>query len=193
CDPRLAHRVIIPWRDRGGNIRTVVACAVFDRTSGGVPQLYRKCDATADAFGLDYALRNTAGGQQHVILVESLLDVVYFQTQGLTNVAAFGGTGKVPTRDQWERLAAHGIRQVTLALADDPAGRERTLKALGNSYHADQSPQVFTLPPQSLGAAPSAATFARLNGLDRLRQGVARRWHGFHFVARALIDEYQGG
>ncbi|MDH3717562.1 MAG: DUF2934 domain-containing protein [Planctomycetota bacterium] len=192
-DERLAGRVIIPWRDRWGNIRTVVAHDASGQLHGRPRQLYRKCDATEDAFGLDFSLRPTSGGLEHLILVEGLLDVVYFQTHGLNNVAAFGGTGKVPTSAQWERLADHGIRQVTLALADDPVGWERTLAALGNSYQAERAPQVFALTPQSLGSSRGVATFARLNGVGRFRQVVAGRLHGFHFVAQALIKEYKDG
>jgi hypothetical protein len=192
-DVRLAKRIIIPWRDRWGNIRTAVAHEASGNLNGLPRQLYRKCDATSDAFGLDFSLRTSSGGLEHLILVEGLLDVVYFQTHGLMNVAAFGGRGKVPTSEQWERLADHGIRQVTLALTDDEVGWERTLAALGNAYQAERSPQVFALAPGALGSARGAAIFSRLNGIGRLRHMVAQRLHGFHFVADALIREYKDG
>jgi DNA primase len=192
-DVRLTGRVIIPWRDRWGNVRTIVAHDTSGQLNGRPRQLYRKCDATEDAFGLNWALRPGSGGLDHLILVESLMDVVYFHTHGLGNVATFGATGKIPTCRQWERLADHGIRHVTLALADDQAGWERTLAALGNSYQAERSPRVFALAQNSLDMARGAATCARLRGMPYFRHVVAQRLHGFHFVAQALIKEYKTG
>jgi hypothetical protein len=192
-DVRLDGRIIVPWRDQSGYIRKVVAHQPGKSLSRLPRQLYRVIDATEDAFGLDVALRPTSSGRDHLILVEGVLETVFFQTRGIQNVATFGGTGKVPTVQQWERLAELGVRQVTLALADDESGWERTLLALDHAYRAAKAPQVFAVRQHAFDTARGAATAARLLGLGEFRQAIARRLHGFHYISAALIQQHRGG
>ncbi len=192
-DVRLDGRIIIPWRDRRGLIRRVVAHESSEKLHGLPRQLYRKADETEDAFGLDVALRPSSGGRDHLILVEGILDAVYFHTHGVPNVATFGAAGKVPTVVQWERLAQLGVRQVTLALNDDEPGWERTLLALDHAYRAAKAPQVFAVRRRAFDTARGAATAARIQGTGRFRYVVSQRLHGFHYIAAALIDEHKPG
>lgn len=73
-------------------------------------------------FGLDVAFRPAAGGVDELILIDNPLDVVFFQQNGLPNVAMMSSATKAPTKQDWEVLGDLGVQNVTLALSDDTSG-----------------------------------------------------------------------
>jgi len=192
-DTRLDGRLLVPWRDACGRVQSIVAYAATADGRGRAGRLHLKGRGGQEAFGLDVALRNESGGREDLLLVEGQLQVVFFQSLGVANVASFGTTGRTPTREQWERLSDAGVTKVTLAYQDDRDGQQRTLAAIQEANRARRCPELFVVPPDSFAAARSPATFARLNGQGQLQRHLDQRIHAFHFVAQMLIRKHRPG
>lgn len=190
-DHRLPGRIIVPWRDRWGRLKSIVALrpAGDPHEQGG--QLHWHREGEHNWFGLDLALREEAGGREHLVVVEHVLDAVYFQLHGFHNVAAMGRGEKTPSPRQWEWLAEQGVRSVTLVMADSPTGHVQMLSAIDAADQAGQAPDIFCLPHGSLGEANHLATFGRLHGMGRVRRLLEGRLHAYHFVAEHIICKHQ--
>ena len=111
-DTRVPGRIIIPWRDCNGQIKTIIA---RDLSETGQSNLYLRDGIGTVAFGLNVALRPSAGGQEDLVIVEDILDVIFFQSIGELNVAAVIDSDEALTGWHWERLAQSGVKSVTLA------------------------------------------------------------------------------
>lgn len=192
-DVRLDGRILIPWRDSCGQLRSFVACSVADGKGEQSGRLYLNGRGGQDAFGADVALRPESGGKDDLVLVESILDVVHFHSLGLTNVVSFGVPGRVPDRQQWERLADQGVTKVTLAFDDDTHGRQRAFETICEANRARRCPELFVVPPDSFASARGPVTFTRLHGLGQFRHHVDRRIHAYHFIAQALVRRRRPG
>jgi len=192
-DTRLPGRIVVPWRDCWGRIQTIVGCASSDAVLEQPGQLYLNGGEIRQPLGIDLALRPGAGGRENLILVEGILDVFSFHCRGLTNVASFGTAGRLPTSDQWETLANHGVRTVTLALADNDNGRARTRAAIEQANRARRTPRIFALPPDTLSNAKSPATFVQLAGLGQFRLLLQKRLHAYHYVAEVMVRAHRTG
>jgi len=192
-DSRLADRLIIPWRDRWGRIRMIVADTMDRATDPRAPRLYRRVADCREPFGLDVALRGSAEGKEHLIMLGDIWDVLYFRAQGIAGAASLGGPWRHMTAGHWEMLADRGVRAVTLAMADDCTGREATLKAVSSMGEAERAPRVFALPPGSLDKARTPATFARLGGCGRFRKVLKQRLHAYHYAAEDMVYRHKAG
>jgi len=190
-DSRLAGRWIIPWRDRWGQIRTIAADAPGRTAEDTAPRICLNKIDFEEPFGLDAALRDSAGGREHLILVDDLWNVLHFRALGMAGVASLGNARRALSMRQWELLADCGIRDVTLALADDEAGRDRTLSAIHRAQRATRAPQVFALPVGVLGPSKTPALFSQLQGLNAFGQVLHERRHGYHYVAEAMVRKHK--
>jgi hypothetical protein len=192
-DTRLPGRVIIPWRDALGRIATIIAEDLSAEERSTTRRLYIKGGQRPAIFGLDVALRPASGGVDELILVDTPLDVVYFQQHGLPNVAMMAGASKTPTKQDWEVLADLGVCNATLALADDTAAAARTCKSLLDAAQAAGAPSVFALPYGALATSHGAGDFARTQGMAKLMHGMSRRQHAYQYLAAAIIRRHRPG
>ena len=191
CDPRLTGRLVVPWRDRWGRLCTVVAQDLSAQEPYPSHTLYQKGGSKTEAFGLDVALRTGSGGHEHLILVDSILDVVFFQSVGLRNVATVGTHDHSVTREHWEKLADHDIRAVTLATTNHEPAATRIHHALEQFNLAQKAPQVFTLSPDDFVHRYRAAEIVRRHGLDRFRALLKKRVHGYRFIALSILRKHR--
>ena len=207
-DPRLAGRVIVPWRDRRGNIQSIVAHSCLNELGDQPRRLYLKCGDLSEPFGLNVALRPDlnetdsegpdaedldTGGCENLVLVEDELAALFFQSRGITNAASFGSPGRIPTTEQWESLADYGVRSVTLAFFDNPAGYQRTLSAIESAHQADRAPELFALTQRSLGTMRRPLDYLRESGGALWQRLVDGRVHAYHFVARTILRTNKRG
>jgi len=187
ADGRWTGRLVIPWADAWGHIRTIAARDLSGTAEEGAKYLYLKGGTKPPAFGLDVALR-TAEGKRDLVLVEGLLDVVAFQAQGVGNVAALGGAGDLLTKDRWEALAGLGVRQVTLALDSDAAGRAGLVKALDNLRNVPDGPVCYVVDPDELGEHKDPDELVRAEGVDAWRAILAKRQSGPVWRGRVYLQ-----
>ena len=187
ADRRWEGRLVIPWADAWGHIRTIAARDLSGTAEEGAKYLYLKGGTKPPAFGLDVALR-TAEGKRDLVLVEGLLDVVAFQARGVRNVAALGGAGDLLTKDRWEALAGLGVRQVTLALDSDAAGRAGLVKALDNLRNVPDGPVCYVVDPDELGEHKDPDELVRAEGVDAWRAILAKRQSGPVWRGRVCLQ-----
>ena len=191
CDPRLAGRLIVPWRDRWGRVATIVALDAGETRIGEREVLYLRGGRKPQAFGLDVALRLGSGGRDHLLLVDRIVDVLYLQSLGVANVAAVTTPHSPVKTEQWQHLADHGVRTVTLVLGGQDRWGQRTVTSLKQSYAAGRAPQLFTLTNRELMGTSGAADFVRREGLERFRRVLRHRIHGFQFVALDIAQRHR--
>lgn len=190
-DHRLSSRLIIPWRDRWGQLKTVVARDLLRRQASAGIDLYLKGGTRTGVFGLDVALRESSEGKKHLVLVDSILDVIYLQSLGVRNAAAITGHNKMPVSHHWEQLASAGVHAVTLAVTDSSAWVKQTTSAVRESNQARQSPEIHVVDTGQLGSRQTAADFVRQHGLKPFRDLLQRRTHGYRYVAGDLVERHR--
>lgn len=193
ADGRWEGRLVLPWRGRWGYVATVVARDLAGTAEEGAKYLYLKDHRKPEAFGLDVALRPDAGGRDHLVLVEGLLDVVALHHRGFRNVAALGGSGKLLDAKRWAALAGYGVRTATLVLDNDPAGREGTLAAVDAALRSDAAPAVWVVDPAELGTCKDPDELVRRDGLDAFRALLDRRRPGSGYQLVAALGDVTPG
>ena len=189
CDPRLERRLIVPWRDRWGRLTTIVAIDVVQGQTDLGQRLYLHGGKKTEAYGLDVALRPGSGGHEHLVLVDDVLDCLYFQSLGVCNVATTGTRDANVTRQHWERLADYDIRAVTLAVADRGSPMPRIRDSLNEVNQAERAPQVFALGSHDFREANNASEYVRLYGLDQFRRTLKNRIHAYRYIALEMIGQ----
>lgn len=172
-------RLVGSWRDHTKKIVTFFARDLSGRTDQSAKYLYLRGSKKPPAYGLDVALK-TSAGREDLVLVEGLLDVLFLHARGFPNVAALGGNGRLLTEERWEELRRLGIRRLTLVLDNDQAGREGLLAALENALLADPRPDIRVVDPGELGEAKDPDELARSQGLEA--------WHTLLAKHRSLIQ-----
>lgn len=190
ANPRWVGRIVIPWRDYSGHIATLVAREVDkpNRSSAAAKYLYLANRTKPAAFGLFEALMSR-GGREDLLLVEGLLDVVLFQSRGFRAVAALGGSGSLLNKDRWEELAQRGVKRFTLALDNDAAGVEGTLKAIETSLDVEPAPpDLWVLPPSSLGDCKDPDAYVRQHGLPAFEKLLNSKETAAVFYARQILS-----
>lgn len=191
-DRRWEGRLVIPWRDRWGQIGTFATRDLTGQAEDGQKYLYLSGASKPDFCGLDVALKDKTS-RENLVLVEGLLDVISLQSRGFPNVAALGGGGRLLTADRWERLAGFGVKAVTLALDNDEAGREGLLAAIENASKASNVPNVYVVDPAELGEYKDPDAFVREKDLEAFRSLLEGRVHAFRFLARSLVEKHKPG
>jgi len=192
-DRRLSGRLIVPWRDRWGQLKTVVARDVLRRHESSGIDLYLRGGTRTGIFGLDVALRDSSEGKKHLVLVDSIMDVIYLQSLGVRNAAAITGHNKTPASHHWQQLAQVGARTVTLAVADSGGAASQALAAVHESNKARQSPEVHILANSQFGGRQSVADYVRRHGLVQFRDLLQRRVHGYRYAAGELVERHRPG
>lgn len=190
ADSRWSGRLVIPWRDRWGCLRSFVARDLSGEAEEGSKYLYSRGTnkAALVAFGLDVALRSK-GGRADLVLVEGILDVISLQSRDFPNVAGIGGSGSELSPGRWEALEGFGVRSVTLALDADEAGREGLSKALINTQKAANVPEVYVVDPSAYRGEKDPDAFVRSQGLDAFRGILESRTPGPVYRARVLLGD----
>jgi hypothetical protein len=159
-DSRWPGRLCGGWRDEHGRIKTLWARSLQESPSGPDRYLYLRGANRSNLppYGLSWVLKETPRPRD-LVLVEGLLDVHHLRSRGIKNVVALGGTAVRPTT--FERLARLGFESVSLSLDRDDAGRAATARAVEGAARASNSPAVFAIDPDHLGAAKDPDAFVR--------------------------------
>ncbi len=192
-DDRLAGRLIIPWRDRWGQISTIVAYDVLRRDAPQERRLFLKVLEEPLVFGLDWNLRPVPERNVPLVLVEGLLEAIQLRVSGVPNVASVGDAVRLPRPVHWDMLGSQGVSSVILAFGGHREGQQRALEALRNYGTSVQPPQVYVLPPDSFGESRTAGAFVRHFGPEAFRQLLSQKREAFVFAARALVQEHKLG
>jgi len=195
ADERLAGRLIGPIRDPRGKILSFWARHPKDRP----PRLLFKGSwkEAAVLVGLEAAFEAAGPRRDRVeelVVVERLLDALLLQSHGVPNVAAIAGPARDMTERRWARLAALGVRRVTLLPDPERAFDEGFLRAVENACRAKPAPEVFVVPPELWNDHSTAAEFFRARGLSAFR-AVLRSdgTHAFSFRASAILRKHRPG
>jgi len=190
-DPRLSGRLVGPVRDRHGRIVSFWARHPR-REEAKYLLLHKQWYQQIPAVGLDMALTPVAGGQNHLILIESLLDMLLLHCRGLFNVAAIGGPAREFTPERWEGLAGLGVHRVTLLVGRHRAGQSRLSAVLEHYFRAKAAPTLYVVPPEHWGETSGPGDLVRARGAEQLRDLVqGERMHAYHYQALALLSEHK--
>jgi DNA primase len=194
-DQRLAGRLIGPIRDPRGEILSFWARHPNDRP----PRLLFKgpWKEAAALVGLEAAFQAAGSRRDRVeelVVVERLFDALLLQSHGFPNAAAIAGPAKDMTARRWERLAAMGVRRVTLMPDREEAFGEDFLRAVENADRAKPGPEVFVVPPESWHNHLGAADFLRARGVSPFRVVLQKnRVHAFSYKALAILWRHRPG
>jgi hypothetical protein len=180
-DERLPGRLLVAWRDRFGRLSTIVARDLHAPATAPGRQLLLPAGTRSRVFGLDVALQSSTRPSQSVVIAEGLLEVVYWQAQGLANVCSAGRPGAPLGSEFWLELRCAGVRQATLALRPGPGRAAREFEAIGQAAELRPAPTVWVLADESDALRASRI---RASAADE-----APRAHGFERAARHLLAQ----
>jgi DNA primase len=171
-DPTLSGRVVGPWRSRRGRILTLFAWEP-ERPDRFQRYAFGPWHRPHSLFGKHTALPLAMG---NLCLVEGLFDVLLASCFGMDDVLAFGGPiSRLPVR-RLERLAASGVRELTVIPPDDEAGRLGVLTLLDD---VDRTPgsalEVFVVDPALMAGAGDLGELVRKRGSQALMEVRASR------------------
>ena len=173
--------LIVPLSDERGQI--VDCLAVIPPAVPGHPVRYEfargSLRSDVSAYGLSTALA-TPKGRSNLVLVESILEALYLQCRGFTNVAAVGGDGREFSPRRWEELSRLGVEAVTLAFGNDATRQRDVREALDHALRARSAPEVFVLERTQLLENETLADVARRMGLEACRKAASARSLAFH-------------
>ncbi len=193
ADERLAGRLVGPIRDRSGRILSFWARDPLDRS----PRVLFKGSWKEETalVGLDAAFHGAGSRREHVgdlLVLERVFDALVLQGLGFSRAAAVAGPASDLTRARWERLAALGVRRVTLVPDDSGVSRRNALVAVESAFRAKPSPDVWVLLPEGLGQHPTAAELVRARGLREFQTTLqARLVHAYRYKALALLEQHR--
>ena len=163
ADSRWPGRIIGAWRDEHSNTATLWARAIGDED--GQRYLYLRGARRPDElpYGLSSVLaERSRASETDLLVVEGVLDVHILRANGVQRVAALGGTTASPRL--FERLAALGVSDVTLALDNDPAGIAATRRAIAAGVNAARSPHIWVIDPDLFGDAKDPGAVIQTRG-----------------------------
>jgi DNA primase len=174
-DPSLSGRVVGPWRSRRGRILTFFAWKP-ERADRFERYAFTPSNRPESLFGKHRALTLAI---HHLFLVEGILDVLLASCFGMDDVLAFGGPISGLSRRRLERLAAGGIRELTVIAPDDEPGRLGVLTLLENIDKLPGSAtEVFVVDPALMAGATDLGEFVRKRGRRSLMELRAGRMEG---------------
>ena len=182
---QMSGRILLPWRDAAGWIRTLVAIDPSLPVDSLERQRFWRRGSKTDFFGLDRAC-GAEGGCQDLVLLDDLLDVIALQSEGIWNVASLGGQSRAWTEEHWRRLADLGVRSVTLvetARLSDAV----LCEAVAAANRVPNAPTVFIVPETRDGKTRSFALSAGLAGQSLMADLKKSRVHGQQFVAYFML------
>lgn len=145
-------------------------------------------------MGIEAAVGPTSRGREHLVIVEQLFDALLLQSRGLPNVAAIGGPAHALTRQRWERLAALGVRRVTMAIAADEKEWDTALATLAATFQTRSGPDVFLLPPGTFPNSRGVGPWVRDHGLEAFRSLLETdAVHVYRYKAATILKQHQAG
>jgi hypothetical protein len=201
ADLRLFGRLIGPIRDRHGRI-----VSFWARDPEGQPPrwLFKgPWRNQVGLFGLDTALNPDAGGHEHLVIVEDVLDAVLLHARGLSNVAALAapvsgaaglGPGHFASERQWQHVSEAQVARVTLAIDPPQGDPQPLLDALEPLLRAPGAPEVFVLLPDELDGHESIGELIRRASADELRSVLHEASLPAYSVrAGAILEKHRAG
>ncbi len=173
--------LLVPLEEERGRILDVLA--VIPTALPGHPIRYEFARGSMRsgliAYGLKTALAAPAG-LKNLVLVEDVLEALYLQCRGFTNVVAVGGDGREFSSKRWEDLARMGVEAVTLAFGNDATRQRDVREALDHALRARTAPEVFVLERTQLLENETLADVARRHGLEACRKAASAKSLAFH-------------
>jgi DNA primase len=189
ADSRWPGRIVGPWRDVRGQVKTFWARALDDSGDPGSRYLYLRGASRSGLppHGLFDLLAGSYVNRRELVLVEGPFDLLQLRAHGIANVAALGGTA---TRPQlFERLARLGVETVTLCLDNDQAGRTATARAVEQAVRARLSSTLFVLDPHRLAPEKDPDAFVRAGGVEAWRALLEKRECGIGWRSLELLGD----
>ena len=195
--PAWGGRLVIPYRDRRGRLKTLVARSIEKDVSAGDKYRYLAGEKVKalPPYGLDRAF--ALGRPDYLVLVEGFFDADALLDAGLQAVS-IGGKGDRITREYLEDLGRLGVRRVTLLLDNDegpnPAGLQGTLSALDKSTkgaNAVNAPLVYVVDPRLLSPYKDADELLHKEGeqgRERVKDLIRGAVSGEVYRAAAFLE-----
>jgi len=183
-DPRLLGRIVGPICEPAGPIVSFWAWQPDDLSPRHL-FLNRHWRRWAPLVGLETALAAAAGERHGLVVVEEPLDAMLLWARGMPNVAAIAGRGSELSPRCWRRLAALGVRRVTLVLNDDQAARAHLDAARDNHRRVPEAPELFFVLPERLAPWATPGDLVRSWGVESFRAILEHAWG----LAEASPDE----
>lgn len=173
--------LIVPLSDENGMV--VDALAVIPARSLDEETRLEYARGTRATGLCAYCLHTafaTSAGRTNLVLVESILEAMFLQCRGFTNVAAVGGDGREFSPRRWEELARLGVETVTLAFGNDATRQRDVREALDHALRARTAPEVFILERTQLLENETLADVARRHGLEACQKAASIKSLAFH-------------
>jgi len=167
--------VVGPWRNPRGRILTFFAWEP-DHSDRAERYASARCRQPRTLFGKDVAMSPPTG---HLCVVEGLLDVLLAHNLGMACVVGLGSSLGGLSVQRLARLAASGIREVTVVPPDDEAGRLSVVTVLDNvGSPRCRGMEVFVVDPALMAGARDLGQLVRRQGDQALREFHTWRMEG---------------
>ncbi len=173
--------LIVPLQDERGQTTDVLA--IIPPALSGERLRYEFARGTVASGMTAYALHAalaTPISAKNLVLVEDVMEALYLQCRGFTNVAAVGGDGREFSSKRWEELARLGFEAVTLAFGNDATRQRDVREALDHALRARTAPEVFVLERTQFLENETLADVARRHGLEACRKAASAKSLAFH-------------
>jgi len=121
-----------------------------------------------------------------LLVVEDPFDAIKWRALGLNNTAALCGSLSKMTPQRWERLAQHGVTDVTLIVGEQNVRRELLSTTLQHSFRARKCPELWV----ASFDYPRAGTQRKKTAADLPRVVADCRVHAFHVQATAILERH---
>jgi DNA primase catalytic core len=183
------YRLVIPWRDPVGRLKSLWGRLVR-RLKEGEKESDKYKPITEAEKGTLFHL-HTAIGQKEIRLVEGFLDTLIANARGVKGVVALGGDHL--SKDQIENVRRYGsIREVTLCLDGDEAGQKGIERNLSLLSREGITTFVAELPP---GYDPD--DLIRERGIAAFEEAIhkaisAAKWKAKRLAARHDLTTDKG-
>ena len=177
ADGRWPGRLCGAWRDEWGRIGTF-----WTRTLGDREPRYLYLRGASKSSLPPYGFKRHT---RELVLVEGFLDHHQLAARGIDNVAALGGTSA--STQLFERLSRWGVESVVLCLDNDDAGRRDTARAVERSARASDSPAIYVVNSNGIGAKDPDA-LVRAGGPDAWRALLEQRECGIVWRAKEMVS-----
>lgn len=160
---RSSHPVIIPYKDKNGQIEGYVSRTIDKETEP--KYLYSKGLQKGNyLFNYDRTKR-----EQSLIIVEGILDALILRERGINNVVALGGVSFSDTQLS-ELLSNKKLKEVFLSLDNDTAGTKGTVGLINKLRSSDKN--IFVVSPELYGEAKDPDELVRTKGIEAYRDAI---------------------
>lgn len=175
-------RITFPWRDTYGRVITMGGRDITVAVEPAKKYVYLAVSRGDSIFGLNSATRSATFRREGLVVVESPMAAMLFESLGMDNVVALGGAGNLLTSERWKTLARVKPHSITLVLDNDKPkangarpGLEALETAVDNLNRADLGLNVYVVDPDSLGQHKGPDDYAQALGIKAFRDLLANR------------------